>query len=157
MQKASRVYVSYICPLMSTIRWALALACSANAPALLVTSLTDSSFSWSASSDVLSKIKRTLCSSDSKPSSSVIKRIFTSGLCLLGLAETGKRCKESLRFTNDSQRRKPLAVDKHVHQVSSHIRSVKVKLKETMIIPQRNGGANIQGVFNSRVLLVCCC
>lgn len=73
---------NYICPLMSTTLYAWDLASSNTRPALPVKSRTCPSLSCSSSPEAYSRTKRALCSSDSKPSSSVMKRIFTSGLYL---------------------------------------------------------------------------
>lgn len=73
---------AYIWPLMSTTRWASALARSNSEPALPVNSLTVPFFSSRVSSAEWSRMKRAVCSSDSKPSSSVMNRILTSGLYL---------------------------------------------------------------------------
>jgi hypothetical protein len=81
-----RQHIAHICPLMSTTLCAWDLASSKSRPALPVKSLTCPSLSSSSSPEAYSRIKRAPCSSDSKPSSSVINRILTSGLYLCMLA-----------------------------------------------------------------------
>lgn len=79
---------NHICPLMSTTLCAWALASSNTRPALPVKSWTCPSLSCSSSPEAYSRTKRALCSSDSKPSSSVMNRIFTSGLYLLRVSNS---------------------------------------------------------------------
>ena len=52
---------------------------------------------------------------------------------------TNKMRNDSLRFTDGRESRKAFPVHKHIHQVSSHVRRVQVKLEETMVVPKGKG------------------
>lgn len=143
---------------MSTTLYAWDLASSNTRPALPVKSRTCPSLSCSSSPEAYSRTKRALCSSDSKPSSSVMNRIFTSGLYLsesATIALNQREISQDSRFTNAGQRSQAFAVDKHVHEVCTHVGRVKVKLKETMVVTEGQSRPHIQRVLYSQVRFIC--
>jgi len=61
-----------------------------------------------------------------------------------------------LRFTDVAESSESLTVDKHVHEVAAHVGRVQVELEEAVIVAQRQGGPNVQGVLDGPFLLFCC-
>lgn len=142
-------------------RCACAFACSNTKPAFPVSSFTPSSCCWSSSSGAYFKMKCTVSLSLSNPSSSVMNLNFTSGLYLRSVLAYGSEKKRGRkiggysRFTDGRQRRKTLAIDKHVHEICSHVWRVKIKPEEPMVVSKRKGRTYIQRVLHGLIQLFC--